>query len=106
MTRTNAGTRSNPSHEARPARHDEWLIDEAVEQTFPASDPSSAGQPGSIVNLRYAAQQQARRSRSRLRSRGALWLAAAGVALGVVLLAARRMRWRTTAHRTRRRRFF
>ena len=105
MTRMDAGVGSNPPHEGPLARHDEWLIDEAVEQTFPASDPSSAGQPGSIVSLRYADQQQARRSRLRRRSRGALWLAAAGVALGVALLATR-LRRRTTARWSRRRRFF
>ena len=36
-------------------RHEEWLLDEAIDDTFPASDPVSCGQPGSIVNLRYAA---------------------------------------------------
>jgi hypothetical protein len=34
-------------------RHDEWLIDEAIRDSFPASDPASTSQPGSIVNERY-----------------------------------------------------
>ncbi len=33
--------------------HDEWLIDQAIRESFPASDPASSSQPGSIVNERY-----------------------------------------------------
>ena len=36
-------------------RHEEWLMDEASRDSFPASDPASSTQPGSIVNERYAA---------------------------------------------------
>lgn len=35
-------------------RHEEWLIDEAIRDSFPASDPASTSQPGSIVQARYA----------------------------------------------------
>jgi hypothetical protein len=35
-------------------RHDEWLVDEANRDSFPASDPASSTQPGSIVGVRYA----------------------------------------------------
>jgi hypothetical protein len=35
-------------------RHEEWLMDEASRDSFPASDPASSTQPGSIVNERYA----------------------------------------------------
>ena len=35
-------------------RHEEWLLDEASRDSFPASDPASSTQPGSIVNERYA----------------------------------------------------
>jgi hypothetical protein len=37
-----------------PARHEEWLIDEAIRDSFPASDPASTSQPGSIAHTRYA----------------------------------------------------
>ena len=42
--------------EGNPAmtRHDEWLVDEANRDSFPASDPASSTQPGSIVGERYA----------------------------------------------------
>lgn len=36
------------------ARHEEWLIDEAIRDSFPASDPASTSQPGSIAHARYA----------------------------------------------------
>ena len=36
------------------SRHEEWLIDEAIRGSFPASDPASSSAPGSIVNRRYA----------------------------------------------------
>jgi hypothetical protein len=29
--------------------HDEWILDEAIEATFPASDPVSAAMPGSSL---------------------------------------------------------
>ena len=34
--------------------HDEWLIDESLAETFPASDSPSPTRPGSIVGMRYA----------------------------------------------------
>jgi hypothetical protein len=42
--------------EARPGapHHNEWVIDEAVEETFPASDAPTPPQPGSLAGLRYA----------------------------------------------------
>ena len=36
------------------ARHEEWLIDEAIRGSFPASDAASTSQPGSIAHARYA----------------------------------------------------
>jgi hypothetical protein len=39
------------------AAPDEYLLDEAVEETFPASDPPAETQPGSIVAQRYAATE-------------------------------------------------
>ena len=40
-------------------RHDEWLVDEANRDSFPASDPASSSQPGSIVGERYASGARA-----------------------------------------------
>jgi hypothetical protein len=58
--------------------HDEWLIDEAIKESFPASDPSSLGQPGSTLGLRYPVQP--RSSTGRSAQQAMLWLAAACVA--------------------------
>jgi hypothetical protein len=40
---------------AGDASHDEWLLDESIEETFPASDPTSPVRPGSTLGLRNAA---------------------------------------------------
>jgi hypothetical protein len=40
-------------------QHEEWLLDDAIDHTFPASDPASTSQPGSIVSVRYAALEGA-----------------------------------------------
>ena len=48
-------TSINPDHEGgNSTRHEEWLMDEAIRGSFPASDPASSSEPGSIVNQRYA----------------------------------------------------
>jgi len=49
------------AREGNPAmtRHDEWLVDEANRDSFPASDPASSTQPGSIVGERYASAARA-----------------------------------------------
>jgi hypothetical protein len=39
---------------ARDISHDEWLLDESIEETFPASDPTSPVRPGSTLGLRNA----------------------------------------------------
>lgn len=36
------------------ARHDDRMIDEALEETFPASDPITPAAPGSLIGRRYA----------------------------------------------------
>jgi hypothetical protein len=33
--------------------HDEWLLDESVEESFPASDPAAPARPGSSLSKRY-----------------------------------------------------
>lgn len=38
--------------------HDEWILDEAIEETFPASDPVSPNRPGSLPVRRYQYSQQ------------------------------------------------
>ena len=45
---------NNELDSGKAAKHDEWLMDEAIRGSFPASDPASSSAPGSIVNLRYA----------------------------------------------------
>ena len=39
------GTKLPPHPSPADPEHDEWLIDEANDESFPASDPSSATQP-------------------------------------------------------------
>lgn len=74
------------------ARHDEWLIDTAIEETFPASDPIAPAQPGSLVSTYYRGRRRARFASGGPRE-AALWWIAAGSALCVAaLLVARRRR--------------
>ncbi|HEX9392001.1 MAG TPA: hypothetical protein VF928_11875 [Usitatibacteraceae bacterium] len=39
------GTKLPPHPSPADPAHEEWLIDEASDESFPASDPSSATQP-------------------------------------------------------------
>ena len=80
-------------HMARP-QHNEQLVDEAIEFTFPASDPVSPAQPGSIVNLRYTASERRRRRASARGIDSALWwlVPACAVGLALLLLARRNSR--------------
>ncbi len=60
--------RSQKPAAERPAwDHDEWLIDESVEETFPASDPTLPSHPGSSLGARYNVSE-ARRDRTPKRS--------------------------------------
>ncbi len=34
-----------PHPDPKDPKHDEWIVDEADEESFPASDPSAATQP-------------------------------------------------------------
>jgi hypothetical protein len=45
---------------AKPGQpgHDEWLLDEAIEETFPASDAPAATQPGSTVADHYSSARR------------------------------------------------
>ncbi len=40
--------------------HDEWLIDESIEESFPASDPASPARPDSILAARYRSSRHGR----------------------------------------------
>jgi len=59
--------------------HDEWLLDEAIRETFPASDPVAVAQPGSLPSLRHAARRRARRPASPPSTAAAWWIAGAAV---------------------------
>ena len=43
-----------PAATSRGSAHDEWLIDESIAETFPASDVPVPMRPGSLVGSRYA----------------------------------------------------
>jgi hypothetical protein len=55
-------THSRPAKSAEEQRtgvaHDEWLIEEAIEETFPASDPTSPSRPDSTVASKYRARKE------------------------------------------------
>lgn len=77
------------------ARHEEWLLDDAIDDTFPASDPVSHGQPGSIVNMRYAAREHhATRPRLQRMNSAPWWLLLGSAALACALLLVRERRRR------------
>jgi hypothetical protein len=40
--------------------HDEWLLDESIEETFPASDPTLPVRPGSSLSERNALHRRGR----------------------------------------------
>ena len=42
-----------PLNKASAEKHEEGLIDEAVDESFPASDPPASAQPGSIVGKKH-----------------------------------------------------
>jgi len=71
--------------------HEEWLLDEAIKETFPASDPVSPYWPGSVT-LSHARDRTAHRARRAVRRfETGTWLIVAG-ALLLVAYAARRRR--------------
>jgi hypothetical protein len=62
-----------PSAELGTLEHDEWALDEALEETFPASDPPTPPRPGSTMAQRYAVRATTDRLRLR-RSRAMRWV--------------------------------
>lgn len=75
---------------------DEWLLDDAIDDTFPASDPVSHSQPGSIVNRRYAAREHRARTARHRRTDRTLWWLTVGAVVGTLLLIGRRRGLRDT----------
>jgi hypothetical protein len=58
---------AGPSAPGQPG-HDEWLLDESVEESFPASDPVSPSRPGSTLAKRYQTTKKPAKGRSRRRT--------------------------------------
>jgi hypothetical protein len=52
-----APERRNPAAAPGAPGHDEWILDEAIEESFPASDPSSPSRPGSALSKRHRANK-------------------------------------------------
>jgi hypothetical protein len=90
---------TSSEHPQRPAvlageQHEEWLLDDAIDDTFPASDPVSHGQPGSIVNVRYAGREGAWRHRARAAPSG-WFLPGVVAAFALLVILGRRRRDRS-----------
>jgi hypothetical protein len=73
-----------PSGELGTLEHDEWALDEALEETFPASDPPTPPRPGSTMAQRYAVRASADGFRLR-RSRAIRWILIASTVYFAVL---------------------
>ena len=92
----------SPTYSMRPEtlsseQHEEWLLDEAIDDTFPASDPVALGQPGSIVNVRYSALERGASRKRRAPPAIAGWLLLGSLVACVLLLVGHSRR-----HRSRR----
>ena len=94
----NSVSRGSRAGAASLEQRDEWLIDESIEETFPASDAISPARPGSIVGSRYPASLRGERVKPRLAGglrsvRSALpWTLAACAIAGAALAWRRRAR--------------
>ena len=62
--------------------HAEWLLDEAIAESFPASDPPAASYPGSTLERLIASERRASASSS---CAGAVMVTAALFAVGLLL---------------------
>ena len=84
---------ARPDAVAAATRHDEWLMDEGIRGSFPASDPASSSQPGSLVNERYAARERTAAPRGSNRTMF-WWLLAGGAIFCLAFVAGRGRRRR------------
>ena len=84
-------TSNNDARQCIVSRN-ESLLDDAIDDTFPASDPVAHGQPGSIVNLRYAALEQTERQAPRREGVAGSWLLIVAACACVFILARQRKR--------------
>jgi hypothetical protein len=50
-------TRTRPAEQARGGEHDERVVDEAIDESFPASDPPAIVSPGSTISVRNRKQK-------------------------------------------------
>ncbi len=91
ITRPQDDAKSLSDATAAAARHDEWLMDEGIRGSFPASDPNSSSQPGSLVNERNPANRRIVQPR-RSDKTAFWWLMAGCVIFGVGFLAGRSRR--------------
>ncbi|MGZ5232681.1 MAG: hypothetical protein ACXWC0_15610 [Burkholderiales bacterium] len=85
----------SPAADPVSPEHDEWAMDEALQETFPASDPPLPMRPGSSMSIRYARRAAERTRRLRIRH-GWQW-AALAAAVVLVCASARRIRSRPNA---------
>ena len=64
-TKNDSGSKLETTNETPSAPgdagHDEWLIDQSIEETFPASDSTLPVIPGSSLSRRNQCEQRSRR---------------------------------------------
>ncbi len=58
--------KENTPRAANPGEpnHDEWLLDESVEESFPASDPATPARPGSTLAKRYQTNRKTAKAKA------------------------------------------
>ena len=94
MIRTSFASDSTSSSDGREER----LLDDAIDDTFPCSDPVALNQPGSLVNTRYAAREREARTARRLFAVRTAALLLIGAAVAGTVLIVRRKRSRDAVH--------
>lgn len=60
QTKTKTTGGAEPPASGQP-NHDERMLDESIEESFPASDPATSSRPGSTLGRRYATTRKKRR---------------------------------------------